>query len=144
MAKNLVDGENIVIEENGNNINLDFSEDAKEKLNINILTNGTITKAGYQVDNKDVYVKVLTIPSLPNATQTDYPFTLPSNATIDKIESTLYFANGDTTSLPYGYSDSVNVSTPAYRKNDGVVRIVTTTDRSTASARIKFYFTYNN
>lgn len=144
MAKNLVDGTNIIIEENADNINLDFSENVKEKININILTDGTIAKAGYQVDNKDVYVKVLAIPSLPNATQTDYPFTLPSNATIDKIESTLYFANGDTASLPYGYSDLVNVSTPAYRKNDGVVRIVSTTDRSTASARIKFYFTYNN
>lgn len=111
---------------------------------LNLKSDGTITKAGYLVDNKDVYVKVLAIPSLPNNTQTDYPCYLPSNITIDKIESTMYFANGDTTTLPYVYATLINVSTPAYRVGDNAVRIVTTSDRSTASARIKFYFTYNS
>lgn len=68
MAKNLVDGENIVIEENGNNINMNlsnrYSNSLKRNLNIH---SGTEQIIGTYME-KPLYRKVIDFGSLPNTT----------------------------------------------------------------------------
>lgn len=121
------------------------AETVKKHIQEDITTGGEPAKCGYKVDGKDVYVKRINLGSLPNATSIDYPVSLPNNIKIIKTESTMYFANGDITMLPYCYGDSnaVNVGTPAYRKSEGTMRISSNTDRSTATAEIEVYFTYS-
>lgn len=144
----------IILEPSGDTLpigsEVDFDGDTVptgwQVVNNNIVSNGSPIKLSYKEDGKDVYVQKIKINSLPNATSIDYPVSLPNDIKITKMESTMYFANGDTTSLPYSYGDSgtTNVSTPAYRKNDNAIRIAAGTDRSSASAEIKIYFTYND
>lgn len=71
MAKNLVNGTNIIVEENGDNINMNLSPDYLNSLNNQLtnINNSITTKTTYStnetrvgtwIDNKPIYRKVVT------------------------------------------------------------------------------------
>lgn len=68
MAKNLVNGTNIIIEENGDNINMNLSstytnnlnQDMADSFKNNNIYSETETVIGKWIDNKPIYRKVLT------------------------------------------------------------------------------------
>lgn len=74
MAKNLVNGTNIIIEENGDNINMNLSSDYSNSLNNQLtnINNSIITKTTYStdetvigkwIDGKPIYRKVIVLES---------------------------------------------------------------------------------
>lgn len=84
MAKNLVNGTNVVIEENGDNINLNLSSAYTNNLEQNItdsfknnnIYSETETVIGKWIDNKPIYRKVLT-GTLPTGSGENV-FTVPN------------------------------------------------------------------
>lgn len=67
MAKNLVDGDNIVVETSGNDINLDLSTNYKNSLDAKSTYSTTETVIGTWL-GKPLYRKVIDFGALPNAT----------------------------------------------------------------------------
>lgn len=107
-----------------------------------IITGGIPVKAGYKEDDKDVYVQKFKIASLPNATQAEYEVNTPSNINISKVEGSVVFANGDSASLPYAVAgQTANISSPTYLSTKKI-RIATVSNRSSDSAIVRIYFTY--
>lgn len=92
MAKNLVNGTNIIIEENGDNINMNLSSDYSNSLN-NQLTNinnsittkttysTTETVVGTWINNKPIYRKIVA----RNITATNHTTISLSSLNIDEL-----------------------------------------------------------
>ena len=114
---------------------------------INILTNGTIVKAGYQVNGKDIYVKRVTINSLPNNSEKNYDTGL-SNSTITpvKIEG-LY---DGTFPINFVYPSAIQYSIGTYIRKittgytTWTIDITTGSNRSSIGGYVDVYFYYNN
>ena len=106
MAKNLVDGTNIIIEENGDNINLNLSSTYTSELEQTI---NTAIKEVYSTEEtvvgtwmgKPLYKKTINFGSFPNATTTRIPHEI-SNIEIVPFflygwydsEDKLWYSNG--------------------------------------------------
>lgn len=110
---------------------------------LEIKTDGTIAKTNIKVGNKDVYVKRLTVASLPNNSTLSVPIGITDSITPYKYNGmayrsldNLYFM------LPY-----LSVDTPIpllYNGANKTMILTTNTDRSNMSGYIDFYFTYDN
>lgn len=107
---------------------------------INIINGSSPVKAGYQVNNKDVYVMRFNISALPNATSVEYTLSnIPSNIEFVKIDG-LY---GDSFPINFIYPLDVNLSIGTYLYSKNKVQIITKSNRSTMSGYVDVYFIYN-
>ena len=142
MAKNLVDGENIVIEEDGNNINFNFSNNVNKNLNV-YSTEETVT--GTWVNQKPIYKKAIYINSLPNNTTGSY------QTGITNMESLINMygiyqgtAEGIRTTRPLNFFDYTiqqqNITT-FYASTNNTIRIKTFYDWSALSGYVILEYT---
>ncbi|MBO5142690.1 MAG: hypothetical protein J6C46_06785 [Clostridia bacterium] len=123
---------------------------AEKKNLLNMITGGTHFKAGYKIDNKDVYVKRINLGNLPNKTAKTVSTGLSTtNIDIQKAEGLA----GGSTSAGYFYITlpDVNPNNLAYAtritftSTNNIYNIVvdcTGIDRSNYTGHVDVYFTY--
>lgn len=123
---------------------------AEKKNLLNMTTGGTHVKAGYKIDNKDVYVKRINLGTLPNKTTKTVSTGLSTtNIDIQKVEGIA----GGSTSTGYFYITlpDVNPNTLSYAtritftSTNNIYNIVvdcTGIDRSNYTGHLDVYFTY--
>lgn len=114
MAVNLVDSTDITVSQNNQNIQLNTTVDLNA-MSTQVSTNTTDisnlqtyssleTSTGQKwTDGKPIYRKVIYVPSLPNATSTDYQHNISNVSKIwcDMGNSYIVWSNGD--SSPFNY-----------------------------------------
>lgn len=113
----------------------------------NIVTDGSPVKTGRKIDGKEEWVKRINFGTLPNNSSKDVNTGLnANNITVTEIKG-LGVRSSDNLKflLPYISSAGTNIelSGPVISNNQ-YVRVVTTTDRTTITAKIEIYFTYNS
>ena len=101
-------------------------------------------KTGRKIDGKDEYVARVNLGSLPNASSKDV--TLPFDAsgiTLIRIDATAY--NSATNIwIPIPFSTDTGTGQAAILLVNNVLRILTSTDRSSFTGKADIYFTYNS
>lgn len=109
-----------------------------------ITTDGTISKTNIKIGDKFVYVKRLTVASLPNASTISVPVGITDNITPYKFEGMAYRST-DNVYLPIPYTASGNSQIGlSYAGNNKTLSLTTFTHVSNMSGYIDFYFTYDN
>lgn len=109
-----------------------------------ITTDGTISKTNIKIGDKFVYVKRITVASLPNASTISVPVGITDNITPYKFEGMAYRST-DNVYLPLPYVASGNSQIGLnYSGNNKTLSLTTFVDRSNMSGYIDFYFTYDN
>lgn len=150
MAKNLVDGTNIIIEENADNINMNLSstyttnltQQINDSFKENNVYSTTETVIGTWTNNKPLYRKIIEINGLPNNTSGTYATNIVNGSTkMFSAYGTL--SSGDNVlSFPYvsPYSSSGNVAINV-SNNASQINITTFTDRTSAEMTVIIEYT---
>lgn len=111
---------------------------------LEIKTDSTITKTNIKVGDKFVYVKRLTVASLPNASTISVPVGITDNITPYKFEGMAYRST-DNLYLPLPYVADTNAYINMnYSGSSKTISLYTPANRSNMSGYIDFYFTYDN
>lgn len=109
-----------------------------------IPTDSSIEKTDMIIGSKPVYVKRLTVASLPNASTLSVPIGITDNITPYKFEG-MSTRSTDNVYLPIPYTASGNSQIGLnYAGNNKTLSLTTFADRSNMSGYIDFYFTYDN
>lgn len=109
-----------------------------------IPTDSSIEKTDMIIGSKPVYVKRLTVVSLPNASTISVPVGITDNITPYKFEG-MSTRSTDNVYLPIPYIASGNSQIGLnYSGSNKTLSLTTYTDRSNMSGYIDFYFTYDN
>lgn len=130
-----------------NTTNLNKIENAIEELSsVNIITNGEPVKAGYKVDGKDVWIKRISINSLPNASNEEIDVGIPLTDEILKIEG-----NYGGLPLNFHYPPAIELSIGTYIREDKaisatnwVILISTGSNRSSLKGKVDIHYIPNN
>lgn len=146
MAKNLVNGTNIVIEENADNINMNLSStytsSLTQQINNSFKNNNVYsaseTVVGIWIDNKPIYRKVIQIPSFSTTTIT-------VNTGLTNISNVIDFKGSFKRTdfgTPYFYSiDNIYIDEWTLNYNTGVLSIATNNQYVTYSGYITIEYT---
>lgn len=109
-----------------------------------IPTDSSIEKTDIIIGSKPVYVKRLTVASLPNASTISVPVGITDNITPYKFEGMAYRST-DNVYLPIPYTARGNSQIGlSYAGNNKTLSLTTFTHVSNMSGYIDFYFTYDN
>lgn len=109
-----------------------------------ITTDGTISKTNIKIGDKFVYVKRITVTSLPNASTISVPVGITDNITPYKFEGMAYRST-DNLYLPLPYVADTNAYINMnYSGSSKTISLYTPANRSNMSGYIDFYFTYDN
>ena len=130
---------------NSENINHNFEE---LEANINkykqedYSLDGSIVKCGYKINNKDVYLKRMSIKGFPNASEKVY-YTGLRGCTAVKYDG--YIDDGDNIITspycsPYNMASNIEIR---LKKDATQVNVTTGSDRTSLSGFIDIYFVYN-
>ena len=104
---------------------------------------GEIKPTNKFIDGKQVFVKRIYIPQLPNTTNQNYNIGLPSGVTIQNLDG--YYKNNSSPEYFFiNYlSSSGNYDIGTYINSSGLLTIVTKSNRDTYHGYVNVYFTYN-
>lgn len=110
-----------------------------------ITTNGTISKTNIKVGDKFVYVKRLTVASLPNASTISVPVGITDNITPYKFEGVAYRSSAQAYfSIPFVALDPNYSISLRYSGGTKTIVLTTLANYSNTTGYIDFYFTYDN
>lgn len=137
----LVAGE--VIQESGtpSNTNVYSSNAVLEKIKTNLIT-GEVTETKETIDGAKVYVKVIDIGTLPNATRKIIHSNLDETVEIIDIKG---YAKNSLLTLPLPFAHPTNQSCISLMwSSNGNIYVDTGTDRTDLTGTVKIYYTINN
>ena len=108
------------------------------------ITTGSVTATNIYVNNKQVYVKRISISALPNATTSNISIGITQAVTPYKFEGMAYRST-DKMYLPIPYvASGTSLIGLNYSAADKILYLSTGTDRRNMSGYIDFYFTYDS
>ena len=110
----------------------------KESSQLNLITDGDPVKAGYKIDGKDVYVKRVFVPSLPNNGLLEPDTGIPSTYDIDYYVGTLINNNKYTMTVPVEGTNFMRAALDG-RSTNYVIQITTNSDRTTWKGYFNIY-----
>lgn len=136
MAKNLVNGTNVVIEENGDNINMNLSstyntnlqQEINDSFKENNIYSTTETVIGTWVNNKPIYRKTVNTGALPSIGGKIIDHNISNIDYVTKIIGTTY-RNTDNIFLPLPHATYDNTAISCYCDKTSIT-IIVYTDRS--------------
>lgn len=136
MAKNLVNGTNVVIEESGDNINMNLSstyntnlqQEINDSFKENNIYSTTETVIGTWVNNKPIYRKTVDTGALPSIGGKTIDHNISNIDYVTKIIGTAY-RNTDNIFLPLPHATYDNTAISCYCDKT-LITIIVYTDRS--------------
>ncbi len=136
MAKNLVNGTNVVIEESGDNINMNLSstyntnlqQEINDSFKENNIYSTTETVIGTWVNNKPIYRKTVNTGALPSIGGKTIDHNISNIDYVTKIIGTAY-RNTDNIFLPLPHATYDNTAISCYCDKT-LITIIVYTDRS--------------
>lgn len=109
-----------------------------------ISTDNTIKRTNIKIDDKYVYVKRISVASLPNNSTLTIPTGITESITPYRVEGMAYRSTDKVYfPIPYG-ADGVAAIGINYNDTSKVVAIIDYVDRTNCSGYVDFYFTYND
>ena len=111
----------------------------KESSQLNLITDGDPVKAGYKIDGKDVYVKRIFVPSLPNNALLEVDSGVPNTYEIEHYVGTVINSNKYTLILP---SEGTNYMRAGFDRGTSnyKLQITTNSDRTTWKGYFNIYY----
>lgn len=137
----LVAGE--VIQESGtpSNTNVYSSNAVLEKIKTNLIT-GQVTETKETIDGAKVYVKVIDIGTLPNATRKIVSTGLDEGIDVIDLKG---IAKGSNIAIPLPFAHPTNQGCISLMwSSSGDIYVDTGTDRTYLTGTVKIYYTINN
>lgn len=123
------------------NLNL-MQNNIEDSLPEDITTGGDGVKCGYKIDGKDVFVKRISVGSLPNNTSKSVATGINfSNYTLMKIEGIVkYNSNNIAFPIPFAHPTNLANSIMVNIDNSNNLVITTASDRSTYNGTVNIYY----
>lgn len=128
-----------IIEYNGTDIPDGWELVEEPDTELNLITDGDPIKAGYKIDGRDVYVKRVFVPSLPNNGLLEPDTGIPSTYDIDYYVGTVINNNRYTMTVPVEGTNFMRAALDG-RSTNYVIQISTNSDRTTWKGYFNIYY----